>query len=399
MRRLRATGLNTAIVVWEGVLHDLLFEDITLTNSTRFGVRYEDPTDYRVVFKNVFVSTGSVSDGFYSTRRPSRPGDVSVLRIAAPGHLRRPGPSAAVRDVPGRRRARRMEPFYPLDVRVCDRCLLVQLPPYVPPEDIFREYAYFSSFSDSWLEHGRRYTEAVVERFGLGSDSRVVEVASNDGYLLRHFMERGIPVLGIEPARNVAAVAIEAGASRRSSSSSDSRWPSDRGRSTVRPTWSSPTTSSPTSRTSTTSAAGLAGLLAPGGVLTIEVPHLVRLLEGNHFDTIYHEHYQYYTLLSAERVLAPRGLRVLDVEALPTHGGSLRLFVVAEDDDRPSAARVARPAGGRARGRLRPARAATATSGARSERTKRDLLAFLIEAREPGSRSSATAPRARATRS
>jgi SAM-dependent methyltransferase len=230
------------------------------------------------------------------------------------------------------------EPRYPLDVRICDHCLLVQLPEYVPPEDIFVEYAYFSSFSTSWIEHARRYVEAVIDRFGLDARSRVFEVASNDGYLLQHFLAAGIPATGIEPARNVGAVAVARGIptipeffSTRLAQRLVVEGPADL------IVANNVFAHVPDLNDFT---GGLKTLLAPHGVITIEVQHLVRLIEGVEFDTIYHEHFSYYTLLSAERVLARHGLRVFDVEEIPTHGGSLRLYVAHDTSGRTASDRL-----------------------------------------------------------
>ena len=218
-----------------------------------------------------------------------------------------------------------MEPFYPLHAYVCHECFLVQLDEYVAPGDIFSDYAYFSSYSDSWVEHAREYAEAMTKRFGLGASSKVVEIASNDGYLLQHFVRGKIPVLGIEPAENVAKVAIEKGI---------------------------PTTSRFFGRATATAVAAESGkadlllgnnvlahvpdlndfvaamriMLKVGGVITMEFPHLYRLMERNQFDTIYHEHFSYFSFYTVERVFAAHGITLFDVDELETHGGSLRIY-------------------------------------------------------------------------
>jgi SAM-dependent methyltransferase len=225
---------------------------------------------------------------------------------------------ASPADIAGERR-------HPLHVRVCDECLLVQADAVVPAEEIFSEYAYFSSYSYTWVEHARRFCHSAIDRFGLGSDSRVVEVASNDGYLLRHFADAGLHVLGIEPAANVAAVAQAAGIPTEvrflgAETAAELR---DRGVQADLLVANNVMAHVPDLDGFITA---LAMLLAPDGVLSIEVAHLQHLIEGVQFDTIYHEHYEYWSLWSAERALAPRGLRVFDVEMLPTHGGSLRLL-------------------------------------------------------------------------
>jgi hypothetical protein len=278
-----------------------------------------------------------------------------------------------------------MEPFYPLRVLVCDDCLLVQLQQYVPPEEIFTEYAYFSSYSTSWVEHARRYCDAMVERLGLGPDSLVVELASNDGYLLRHLVRRGVPVLGVEPARNVAEVAISQGvptlteffglelAERMVAA----------GRRADLVVANNVLAQVPDLNDFV---AGMAVLLAAGGVATVEFPHLARLFEGNQLDTIYHEHFSYFSLLAAERIFAGHGLVVFDVEELPTHGGSLRLYLRhAGDESKPLRAPVAALLAREARegfGRLEH----YLSFGPRVEATKRRLLSFLIQARDQGHR-------------
>ena len=219
-----------------------------------------------------------------------------------------------------------MEPFFPLHVRICDACRLVQLPAYVAPEEIFTEYAYFSSFSDSWVDHARRYAEAVIVDRSLGADSLVVELASNDGYLLQHFKSRGIPILGIEPAANVATAAEERGIPTLVEFFGESL---ARRLVAQGPLADLVVANNVFAHVPDINdfSEGMRLLLAPDGVATIEVQHLARLIENNQFDTIYHEHFTYYSLLSAERVLAAHGLTVCDVEELSTHGGSLRLFV------------------------------------------------------------------------
>jgi SAM-dependent methyltransferase len=224
------------------------------------------------------------------------------------------------------------DPRYPLHARVCARCLLVQVDQVVPPETIFTDYAYFSSYSDSWLEHSARYAAAVVERLGLGPGSTVVEVGSNDGYLLRNFLAAGVDVLGVEPAANVAEQAIADGI------------PTDVaffGRRVARDLCDRDLVADLVVANNVLAhvpdlddfMGGLATVLEPHGVLTIEVPHLLRLVEDTEFDTIYHEHFSYFSLLSAQDALARRGLRVFEVEELPTHGGSLRIWARHEDSN------------------------------------------------------------------
>ena len=224
-----------------------------------------------------------------------------------------------------------MEPFYPLHAYVCERCFLVQLDDYVTRESIFSEYAYFSSYSDSWVEHMRRYADAITERLGLGTESLIVEVASNDGYLLQHFVQKGIPVLGIEPAANIAKVAIEKGIPTlveffgeqlaRELAADGTRADLICGANVLAQV------PSPNDFVS-----GLRILLKPRGVVTIEFPHLMRLMAENQFDTIYHEHFCYFSFVSAERIFAEQGLTLFDVEELPTHGGSLRVYACHAGD-------------------------------------------------------------------
>jgi SAM-dependent methyltransferase len=235
----------------------------------------------------------------------------------------------------------KMEPFYPLHVFVCERCFLVQLQEYVKPEEIFTEYAYFSSYSETWLEHARRYTDHVVTRLGLNSSSLVVELASNDGYLLRNFVARGIPVLGVEPAVNVAKVATDIGVRTRVAffgrelageiAASDGRADLIAGNNVLAQV---PDLND--------FVAGMRILLKPGGVITLEFPHLLRLYRENQFDTIYHEHFSYFSLVTTESIFAAHDLMVFDVEELPTHGGSLRIYGRhREDASRPVTERVA----------------------------------------------------------
>lgn len=218
------------------------------------------------------------------------------------------------------------EPRYPLHARVCDSCLLVQVDHDVPAEAIFSDYAYFSSYATSWVEHARRYSQAMTERFGLGPQSLVVEVASNDGYLLQHFKAAGISVLGVEPAANVAAVAEQKGIP--SEVAFFNRETAERlkaaGKAADLMAANNVMAHVPELNQFIS---GFAVLLKPQGVLTVEFPHLLNLIEQVQFDTIYHEHYSYLSLLAAEKIFAAHGLRVFDVEELPTHGGSLRLYV------------------------------------------------------------------------
>jgi hypothetical protein len=233
-----------------------------------------------------------------------------------------------------------MEPFYPLQAFVCDSCFLVQVPEFQSPQEIFSEYAYFSSYSESWLKHAKAYVELMVEKLNLNAKSQIIEIGSNDGYLLQYFKAKNIPVLGIEPAKNVAKVAIDAGIPTRVEFFNE--------------------------RTAVELAAenkyadlinginvlaqipnlhdavkGFKILLKPHGVLTLEFPHLLRLIEENQFDTIYHEHFSYFSLYSAREIFTQHGLKIFDLEELPTFGGSLRIYLShAEDRGRPISSRV-----------------------------------------------------------
>lgn len=276
-----------------------------------------------------------------------------------------------------------MEPFYPLHVYVCENCLLVQLQEYVRPEDIFTEYAYFSSYSDTWLRHSKDYADMVVERFNLGLHSRVVELASNDGYLLQYFVQKGIPVLGIEPAANVAETAIGKGVT------------------TVVKFFGSKTAHEVAGASGKADliignnvlaqvpdlndfVAGMQILLKPDGIITMEFPHLMSLMESNQFDTIYHEHFSYFSFAVVERVFAAHALTLFDVEKLSTHGGSLRIYACHTED-----------AGKQVTTRVKVLKAAEEAAGVlridtyfsfakKVEETKHKLLEFLIGAKRQG---------------
>jgi hypothetical protein len=276
----------------------------------------------------------------------------------------------------------RPEPTYPLHVRVCEGCLLVQLPALISPEETFTEYAYFSSFSTSWVEHARRFVDGAFGRLGLGADAFVVEVASNDGYLLRHVVQRGVRCLGVEPSVNVGEAARAKGV----------------------PTLTAFLTAETGARVRAEHgpadlvvlnnvyahipdvvgfSGGLRALVADDGWVSVEVQHLLTLVAGTQFDTIYHEHFQYYTVLTAQRALASGGLALVDVELLDTHGGSVRLW-----------ARPAEVAGEPTRA-VRDVLAAEEAAGlhtagghdgfaAAVSRVRDDLVGFLIEARRAG---------------
>src|SRR5579862_1202626 len=234
----------------------------------------------------------------------------------------------------------RMEPFYPLHVYVCDRCFLVQLQEYVSAESIFTEYAYFSSYSDSWLQHASDYVDQMVQRFGYDTSSFVVELASNDGYLLQYFVKKNIPCVGVEPAVNVAQVAIEKGVPTlvKFFGAATAREMVSNGRHADLILANNALAQVPDVNDFVR---GMKILLAPGGVVTVEFPHLMRLMEENQFDTIYHEHFSYFSFLTAENIFGAHGLTLFDVEELATHGGSLRIYARhAEDGSKPVGARV-----------------------------------------------------------
>lgn len=231
------------------------------------------------------------------------------------------------------------EVFYPLHVRLCSSCLLVQLPAYVSGEEIFSDYAYFSSYSDSWVAHAQRFAHSMIDRVDLTAESFVIEVASNDGYLLRHFVAKGVPVLGIDPAKNVAEVARSLGIPtvvQFLGSATGNDVAEQHGRADL-VVANNVFAHVPDIRDF---AAGLRALVKDTGVVTLEFPHLLRLMERRQFDTIYHEHYSYLSLLTASRTLATAGLRVVDVEELDTHGGSLRVYARPEEHPGEPTARV-----------------------------------------------------------
>ncbi|MFC4273504.1 methyltransferase domain-containing protein [Sneathiella chungangensis] len=275
------------------------------------------------------------------------------------------------------------EKSYPLHARVCVNCFLVQVEDVVPAEDIFSDYAYFSSFSSSWVEHARRYAEKLTQQLGLGQNSLVIEIASNDGYLLKHFVDKGIPVLGIEPAANVAKAADAVGvktevaffgietANRLAKNGLQADLMAANNVMAHVPDIND-------------FIGGIPILLSETGVFTIEFPHLLNLIEKVQFDTIYHEHYSYLSLLTVEKILGAHGLKVFDVEELPTHGGSLRVYACHKEAQKYaetaglSAVREKESAAGldtlAAYGNFTP----------RVETVRDDLLAFLQNAKAGG---------------
>lgn len=276
------------------------------------------------------------------------------------------------------------EKFYPLHAFVCDNCWLVQLPEHESPEQIFaQDYAYFSSYSDSWLDHARAYVDLMIGRFGYGAGSQIVEIASNDGYLLQYFKQRGIPVLGIEPAENCARVARERGIATevRFFGEATARELAAKGVAADLLLGNNVLAHVPDIRDFV---AGMPIILKPGGVVTMEFPHLLRLIQGRQFDTIYHEHFSYLSLMTVERIFAAHGLTLFDVQELPTHGGSLRIFARhAADSGKPVTASVAALRERERQCGLADLAAYHAFSEQVQE-TKFKLLEFLIRAKRAG---------------
>jgi hypothetical protein len=273
----------------------------------------------------------------------------------------------------------RSEAYYPLHAYVCEHCFLVQLEEFVAPADIFSEYAYFSSYADSWVEHARQYCQAMRARFGLGRASRVIEIASNDGYLLRHFVAAGIPALGVEPAANVARVALAAGIPtvvKFFGRATAAELANEFGRADLL-LGNNVLAHVPQLNDFV---AGMKLLLAASGVITMEFPHLLELMQHNQFDTIYHEHFSYFSFTTVCDVFRRHGLAVFDVERLPTHGGSLRIYACHADDTRPQSAPARELLALEARRGLRALKAYAAFSDQVCE-TKRALLEFLITAK------------------
>jgi 2-polyprenyl-3-methyl-5-hydroxy-6-metoxy-1,4-benzoquinol methylase len=224
-----------------------------------------------------------------------------------------------------------MEPFYPLRVYVCECCWLVQLEAFTAPESIFSDYAYFSSYADSWLQHAKAYVEMAVERFNLTTTSQVIEIASNDGYLLQYFVAHGIPVLGIEPAENIAAAAQQRGIQTlvRFFGEDLAKHLVVHGTQADLVIGNNVLAHVPQLNDFVS---GLKRVLKPHGVITMEFPHLLRLMAEKQFDTIYHEHFSYFSLRTVRAVFAAHGLTLFDVDALPTHGGSLRIYARHRED-------------------------------------------------------------------
>ena len=279
----------------------------------------------------------------------------------------------------------RAEKFYPLHTYVCDRCLLVQLEEFESPEHIFGDgdYAYFSSYSESWLRHAKAYTELMVERFKFNSASQVVEIASNDGYLLQYFHQKGIPVLGVEPAANTAKAASEKGIPT---------WVKFFGVNTAKEMVAEGKSADLLLGNNVLAhvpdvndfIGGMKIVLKPNGILTMEFPHLLKLMQQNQFDTIYHEHFSYYSFITVEKMFAVHGLTLFDVEEIPTHGGSLRIYGKHNNAVEPVVSNRVK--------QLKAKEAAAGledietylTFGEQVKATKRKLLKFLVEAKSQG---------------
>ncbi len=277
-----------------------------------------------------------------------------------------------------------VEHFYPLHVWVCDRCYLVQLQEYVSPDAIFHgSYAYYSSYSESWLRHAKRYCDSVTERFSLGQDSLAVEIASNDGYLLLNFVQAGIPALGIEPSGNVAAAAREKGVETLElffGRETARRVVDERGHADLI-AGNNVLAHVPDLNDFV---GGLSILVAEGGVITMEFPHLMRLMERNQFDTIYHEHFSYLSFLTTQHVFAAHGLTLFDVEELESHGGSLRIYAQPSEGGKHTVSDAVRELAERETSAGFASLEHYSSFTPRVESTKRRLLSFLIQARDEG---------------
>jgi SAM-dependent methyltransferase len=325
---------------------------------------------------NILAEPGSTTvPGATSCRHCGAPLELTVVDL---------GKSPLCQTVLTAEQLEQGEVFYPLHVRACERCWLVQIPEFVPPEDIFTEYAYFSAYSDSWVEHARRYVEIITERLGLGNDSLVVELASNDGYLLQHFLPKGIPVLGVEPAQNVAEAAVARGVPTIAEF-----FGAELGRSLAEERGQADLVLGNNVLAQVPDindfVAGVAALLAPGGTATFEFPHLAKLIEHLEYDTIYHEHFSYFSLHAIRSIFGGQGLELVDVEELPSHGGSLRVYL-----QHPAAAAAAEPSSAVSellaqedeRGMRDPATYERFAEGVRE--SKRALLELLIGLRREG---------------
>jgi SAM-dependent methyltransferase len=276
-----------------------------------------------------------------------------------------------------------MEPFYPLHALVCEKCFLVQLGEYVTADHIYSEYAYFSSFSDSWLRHAREYVDMITDRLKLGPQSLVIELASNDGYLLQNFVRKSIPVLGIDPAANIAPHAIKKGVPTlvRFFGVETAREVLAQGKQADLLLGNNVLAHVPALNDFV---AGMKLLLKPGGVITMEFPHLLRLMRENQFDTIYHEHFSYFSFLTVEKVFARHGLTLFDVQPLSTHGGSLRIFAKHVEDRGKDVTNAVNALLAEERGANLDKLSTYDEFAEKVRITKRKLLQFLIQAKEGG---------------
>ena len=274
------------------------------------------------------------------------------------------------------------EKFYPLHAYVCDNCFLVQLEEFETPDHIFSDYAYFSSYSETWLHHAENYTELMIKRFGLNANSQVIEIASNDGYLLQYFQKQNIPVLGIEPAANVAKVAEEKGIPSlvKFFGVSTAQELVAQGKQADLLLGNNVLAHVPDLNDFV---AGMKIVLKPDGILTMEFPHVLQLILQNQFDTIYHEHFSYFSFLTVEKVFATHGLTLFDVEELPTHGGSLRIYGQHNDGKKPISDRVSKLKTKEIEAGLEQ-RSTYLGFGEQVKATKRHLLSFLIDIKNQG---------------
>jgi C-methyltransferase C-terminal domain/Putative zinc binding domain/Methyltransferase domain len=279
----------------------------------------------------------------------------------------------------------RMEPFYPLKVWVCRSCFLVQLSEYVRVEEIFTEYAYFSSFSTAWLKHAEDYVAMVTRRLSLSKESFVVELASNDGYLLQYFVKTGIPCLGVEPAANVAKAAEEKGVKTQVAFFNEETAKEMRAAGKMADLVLGNNVFAQVPDVNTF-VGGIPIILKPKGTVTFEFPHLMQLFENNQFDTIYHEHFSYFSLIAAEAIFARHGLTIFDVEELWTHGGSLRIYARHKaDDSRPMTSRLLALRAREEEKGYRKIETYTRFEE-RVRETKRKILEVLIDAKRQGKR-------------
>ncbi|CAD5912516.1 C-methyltransferase NovU [Planktothrix rubescens] len=274
------------------------------------------------------------------------------------------------------------EKFYPLHAYVCDNCFLVQLEEFETPDHIFSDYAYFSSYSETWLRHAENYTELMTQRFSLNANSQVIEIASNDGYLLQYFQKQNIPVLGIEPAANVAKVAEEKGIPSlvKFFGVSTAKELVAQGKQADLLLGNNVLAHVPNLNDFV---AGMKIVLKPDGILTMEFPHVLQLILQNQFDTIYHEHFSYFSFLTVEKVFADHGITLFDVEELPTHGGSLRIYGQHNDGKKPFSDRVSKLKTKESKAGLEQ-RSTYLGFGEQVKATKRHLLSFLIDIKNQG---------------